>query len=205
MLPETAENLLDVFFMVRFVFREDQQVVQIDNDIDTYQVLEDVIHHMLERSRSVSQAEGHHGRFEVSFPGPERGLPLVALLDPDVVVAPPEVQGGEYPGLLESVHQLHREGERVPVLYRDLVEFPVVHDHPERTVLFLYEEDRRGSRRFRGPDVTLPEVVFHELGECVALGRGQGIDLTISRSLPRLQVDGMVVGLPARQPLRLHL
>ena len=57
--------------------------------------LEDVVHHSLERSWGVRESEEHHGRFEHSIWGFERGFPFIALLDANVVVSPSDVEFGK--------------------------------------------------------------------------------------------------------------
>ncbi|KDQ24151.1 hypothetical protein PLEOSDRAFT_1020914, partial [Pleurotus ostreatus PC15] len=66
-------------------FGVDQDVVQIDNNHTFRNELpEQVVHHGLEGRRAIRQSEEHYQRLEESARSPERGLPLVALLDPDV-------------------------------------------------------------------------------------------------------------------------
>ncbi len=86
-------------------FREHKDVVHVNTDNSLpYQVREDVVHHRLERRRTVCESEEHHKRFKQSPVCLERGFPLVALLDPDIVVSPPDVQFSEVPGTLESLN-----------------------------------------------------------------------------------------------------
>ncbi len=86
-------------------FREHKDVVHVNTDNSLpYQVREDVVHHRLERRRTVCESEEHHKRLEQSPVRPECGFPLVALLDPDIVVSPPDVQLSEVPGTLESLN-----------------------------------------------------------------------------------------------------
>ena len=56
---------------------------------------EDVVHHGLECGWGICGSEEHYGWFKHAIWGFERSLPLVALLDTDVVVSPPDVEFSE--------------------------------------------------------------------------------------------------------------
>jgi len=78
---------------------EDEDVVQIDHDYAFQdEVLEDVVHHRLEGGGTVREDEEHDKGFVQAAVGPEGGLPLISLLYPDVVEAPPDVQFREVLG-----------------------------------------------------------------------------------------------------------
>jgi hypothetical protein len=59
--------------------------------------LEDLVHHGLERCRGVGQSEVHDEGFKEPAIGVKHGLPLVAFLNPHVVVTPSHVQLREVP------------------------------------------------------------------------------------------------------------
>ena len=65
---------------------EDQDVVQIDHhDTFHYEVPEDVVHHGLEGSRTVSHFKEHYQGFKQTSIGSEGCLPLVSGLNANVV------------------------------------------------------------------------------------------------------------------------
>ena len=71
-----------------------------DIEVDAYQafhdeVSENVIHHGLEGCRAIGETEEHHQGLEQSSVGSEGSLPLITLLDPDIIVPPPNIQLGE--------------------------------------------------------------------------------------------------------------
>ena len=75
------------------VLRIDEDVVNVYADDSFHdEVLEDVIHHRLECSQAVGKTKEHYQRFAQSSVRPKRCLPLVSILNLDVVVAPPNVQ-----------------------------------------------------------------------------------------------------------------
>ncbi|KDQ32417.1 hypothetical protein PLEOSDRAFT_1034529, partial [Pleurotus ostreatus PC15] len=160
----------------------DQDVVQIDNNHTFHNELpEQVVHHGLEGRRAVGQSEEHHQRFEESARSPKCGLPLITLLDPDIVETPPDVELGEVASVPEFIHQVRDERKWVPILDRHAVELPVVLDQAERSVLLLNKEHRGSHGRLAGADPTSPEIFFQKLvqlfllhwGQRIALGRGR--------------------------------
>ena len=58
-------------------------------------VRKDGIHHRLEGSRGVREAEEHDRWFEQSLVRDKRGFPLVAISDSDIVVPPSDVEFGK--------------------------------------------------------------------------------------------------------------
>jgi hypothetical protein len=55
------------------------------------ELMEQVIHHGLESGRTVGQSEVHHQWFKESPVCAESGFPFIALLDPDIVISPPDI------------------------------------------------------------------------------------------------------------------
>ncbi|KDQ30026.1 hypothetical protein PLEOSDRAFT_1027867, partial [Pleurotus ostreatus PC15] len=156
----------------------DQNVIQIDNDHTFRNELpEEVVHHGLEGRWAIRQSEEHYQRLEESTRSPERGLPLVALLDPDVVETPPDVELGEVASVPEFIHQVRDERKWVPILDRHAVELPIVLDQAERSVLLLNKEHRGGHGRLAGADPTSPEIFFQKLVQLFLLCGGQRVAL----------------------------
>ncbi|KDQ25396.1 hypothetical protein PLEOSDRAFT_1045877, partial [Pleurotus ostreatus PC15] len=156
----------------------DQNVIQIDNDHTFHNELpEEVVHHGLEGRRAVGQSEEHYQQLEESARSPKHGLPLVTLLDLDVVETPLDVELGEVASVPEFIHQVRDERERVPILDRHAVELPVVLDQAERSILLLDKEHRGSHGRLAGADPASPEVFFQEFIQLLLLRRGQRVAL----------------------------
>jgi hypothetical protein len=84
--------------MFLFGLCEDEDVVNVDAyDALENQILEDLIHHGLERCRGVGQSEAHDEWFKEPVIGAKHGLPLVAFLYLHIVVTPLHVQLCEVP------------------------------------------------------------------------------------------------------------
>ena len=117
------------------VVREDEDVIQVDDDVPLVdEVPEDVIHHPLKGRWGVAESKEHDRGLVQTSIGPEGSLPLVAFLDANVVVPPSYVQLGEVLRIVQLVHQLLDEGQRVPVLDGVLIEPSVVLDRSKGAI-----------------------------------------------------------------------
>ena len=143
MLSESVQDLSDYLPVFVQVLGENKDVVQIyTNHPFTNQILEDVIHHGLEGSWTVSKAEHHHQWLKQSPVGPKGCLPLISFLDPDIVVPPSDIQLGEIPSSPELLHQLRNQWKWIPVLYCHPIELSVVLNQLKFSILLLDEKAR---------------------------------------------------------------
>ena len=118
--------------MLLEVLCEDEDVIQVDDDLPFIDELpEDLVHRPLEGGRRVAETEEHDSGFKQAPVCPEGGLPLISLLDPHVVVPPPNVQLGEVPGTTQLVHQLLDGWQRAPVLDGEAIQLAIVLDRPQ--------------------------------------------------------------------------
>ena len=91
-LKDTA-SLLGVGFQVR---GGDKEVVHIDNEPSfSDHVSERVIYEPLEHSGGVAETKEHDRWFEESLVGDEGCLPLVTILDTDIIVSPSNIEFGK--------------------------------------------------------------------------------------------------------------
>ena len=63
MLLELLDYFVDMFSMFLGVIREDQDVIEIDNDSNIEKIFEDVVHETLESGRCINQTKGHDTPF----------------------------------------------------------------------------------------------------------------------------------------------
>ena len=80
-----------------------QDIIQVYYYGDVNHVGEDVVHEPLEPRRGIGESLGHHQPLERPIPGPESGLPFVAISDVDEVVGMSQVDLGIDPGLARSI------------------------------------------------------------------------------------------------------
>ena len=124
--------------------------LQVDQDVVkvyTYQALHDevsenVIHHGLEGGQTVGKAKKHHQRLEQPSVGSEGSLPLVTLLDSDIIVPPANIQLGEILRPSELVYELRDERDWISVLDSHRIQGSIVLDQSEGAILLLDEEHR---------------------------------------------------------------
>ena len=120
----------------------DKEVVHVDDELSfSDHVPERVVHEPLERGRGVAKAKEHDSRFEESFVCDESGLPLVAVLDTDIVVPPSNVKFGEVASIFQLVHEVRDKGKGVGVSGGVFVEVSVVLAGTEFAILLFDEEE----------------------------------------------------------------
>ncbi len=144
-------------------FHEDENVVRINHHYAfRNEVFEDVIYHCLEGSRTVFETEEHDEGFVKATVRSEGSFPLVALLCPDVVETPPNIQFCEVIGSTELGDQLRNEWKQVLIFHGYGVQHVVVLHQTKLSILLFNKEDWGGHRRLRGADPSRVEVLFEE-------------------------------------------
>ena len=136
---EDAFGAFTVGFLVR---GEDKEVVHI-NDKPSFgnHVTERVVHEPLECGRGIGKSKEHYRRFEEAFVCDEGGLPLVAILDADIVVPPADIKLGKQFGVFEFVDEVGDEGERVGVAGGMFIQVSVILTGAEAAVLLFDKEE----------------------------------------------------------------
>ncbi len=99
--------------------------------------MEDVVHHCLEGGGGVCEAEDHYRQLKEAAISAEHCFFFIALLDPNIVILPTDVQLGEVFCAMELVD----ERKRIAILNRHLIQFPIVLDRMEGAILLLDEEE----------------------------------------------------------------
>jgi hypothetical protein len=105
--------MLSVF---RWIFGINEDVIQIYNNIDVKEVRKEVIHELLESSRSVGQALGHDEPLERAVASSEHGFPLIAIGNPNKVIGVLQVNFSEDLRTPTSVQKIGNEGKWISVL-----------------------------------------------------------------------------------------
>jgi len=143
----------DRLFMFLLHPCKDQNVVQVHyHNPFSYEGPEDVIHHSLEGSEAVGHSEEHHKGFKEATIGAEGCLPFVFGLDTYVIETPSDIKLCEVLGSAELGDEFGDEGEGVPVLDGYGVQYAIVLDQPEQTILLFNEEHRGGDGGLGGSD-----------------------------------------------------
>ncbi len=113
--------------MLFLIFGEDQDVIKVNCHLPFRdQVMENVIHHLLEGGRQVGEPEEYYGWLEQPPVPAECCFLFVSFLDVYIVVPPADIELGEVLGSAEFVDELGDQGEQVAILDHHLVQLSVV-------------------------------------------------------------------------------
>ena len=86
MLPKSLEYFFNLLMVSGFIRRVDENIMKVDNNTNIKHICEDVIHKVLEGSRCIGQAKGHHHPLEGSILGLEYCLLFITIPDLDEIV-----------------------------------------------------------------------------------------------------------------------
>ena len=130
---------LGVSFWVR---GGDEKVVHVDDEPPfSNHVLEGVIHESLECCWGVTKAKEHDGGFEESFVGDEGSLPLVTVLDVNIVVAPMNIKLGKVASVFQLVHEVRNKGKGVCISGGMFVEVAIILARAKLAIFLLDKEE----------------------------------------------------------------
>ncbi|KXN84319.1 hypothetical protein AN958_12756 [Leucoagaricus sp. SymC.cos] len=133
--------------MLSRVVRIDEDIVKIDSNADIKEVREDVVHEMLESSRSISETKRHYQPFEGTIAGPKSSFPLIAFIDMDKIVGMLQVYLGVQAGFAGSIQEIRNKREWVAILFGNVVETTEIDAKMQGTVFFLNKKNRSTMRR----------------------------------------------------------
>ena len=160
---EASEDLSDELSVFVHSCHCNQDVIHIDEYLTSAdEVLEDFVHHCLERRRRVGEAKEHDKRFKHSSISFECCLPFVAWFDSYIIVSPTDIELGEDASVLEFINDIRNEGEGILTFDRKAIKLSVVLNWLKFTILFLHKEERRGEWGLGFPNVPMVQHVFKE-------------------------------------------
>ena len=119
-----------------------EEVIHIDDEPSfSDHISEGVIYESLECGGRVTKAKEHDGGFEEPFVGDEGCLPLVTILDADIVVPLTNVEFGEVTNVFQLVYKVGDEREEICIMGGVFVKVLVVIAGVEFAVLLFDEEE----------------------------------------------------------------
>ena len=138
----SLKDMTGLFFVGFGVGGGNEEVVHVDDKPSfSDHVAKGVVHELLEHGEGVAETKEHDGQFKESLVHDESHLPLVAILDADVVVSPSNVEFGEVVSVFQLVHEVGNERKGVVVTGGVFVEVTVVLARAEFAVLRLDKEE----------------------------------------------------------------
>ena len=137
------------------------EVIHIDNEPTFHEVIsEDMVHEHLKGRRRVALAKEHN--FVKPIRSSESSLPLVSLLNPNIVIPLPDIKFGEVPRVFESVDKVRDTRKRVSILDCMRIHISVVLAGVERSILLWDEEEWGRLRGLRRKDLFFFEILIDE-------------------------------------------
>ena len=116
-----ADNLVDMFLMIRRVVGINEDVVEVDDHAHIQEITEDGVHETLESCGSIGKSEGHNKPFKRTIAGLERSFPFITIHNTDEVIGVLEINGGIDMGFTHSGKEVQNEQKGIPVLFGDLL------------------------------------------------------------------------------------
>jgi len=100
-----------------------------------------MVHERLKCRQRIALAEEHHCRFVEPIRSSESGLPLVSLLDSNIVVSPLDIEFREVTRVLKRINEIGNMGKRVSVLDSMRIYVSVILAGTERSILLRDKEE----------------------------------------------------------------
>ena len=142
------EDMAGLLSMGFWVEGGNEEVVHVDNKLSLNDhVSEGVVHKLLEYGGGVAETEEHDSGFEKSLVDDEGSLPLVAVLDLNIVVLPVNIELGKVVNIFQLVHKVGDEREEVGIMGGMFIEVVIVLARVEFAILLFDEEEGGGLRR----------------------------------------------------------
>ena len=142
----------------------------------------------------VGHAKEHNSGLVESPVGNESGLPLVSVIDVDVVIPPSYVKLGEDLGVFDFVNEVRDQWEGVCISDCMAVKVLVVLAGSEASILFLDEEERRSLGGFGWTDFSGAKIFINELICSFPFFDQEGIKFPNFWDEGFIKVYGMIIG-----------
>ena len=120
--------------------------------------MKEVIHESLEGGRGIGKMEEHYSWFEESFMSDESSIPLVSILNSDIVVSPLNVKFGEDFCPLEFINEVGNEWKGVCIMDCVFVNIAVILTRAEVTILLFNKEEGRCLWGIGGVDLVMRSI-----------------------------------------------
>ena len=119
-------------------------VVHVDDKPSFRKIIsEDVVHERLKHRRRIALAEEHHHRFIKPIRSSESGLPLISLLNPNIVVSPSDIQFRKVAGMFQCVDEIGDSWKGVSILDGVRIDISIVLAWMEHSILLQNKEEGR--------------------------------------------------------------
>jgi hypothetical protein len=124
--------------------------------------MEYCVHHHLESSRRVGEAEEHNCWFEGSLRSEEGSFPLISVFDANVVVSLADIELSEQGASTEVVNSLGNKGGDVPIFLGPFVDWPIILYWSQFSIFLLNKEEVGCIWTPGFTDCSAPQVFFNK-------------------------------------------
>jgi hypothetical protein len=205
MFAHLIQDLSSDMSMFVAISGKDENVVEIHRDDPFHdEIVEYLIHHGLEGGRTIGEAKVHDQWFKEATIGAKCGLPLITLLNSDIIVPPTDVELGKVLRAFESVNEVIDEREWVSILPCDHVKCPIVLVKVKFTILLLDEQDQGTQRGFGWPNAAGGQGLLQERVQLHLFGQHHWVDFPKSRRWFVFQFDHMIPLPTFRESVKSH-
>jgi hypothetical protein len=149
---------------------------------------------MLEGGRRVGETKEHDSGFEEAFVSVKRSLPLMAIFDPNIVVAPSNIKLCEDVGLFEFVNEIGDEGKGIGIVNSMFVDILIVLTRSESSIFLFDKEEGGGLWQVGRTYLSSFEVLLNERLCGLTLFWGQGVGFSYFWDEGLVKVDLMIIG-----------
>src|ERR1700677_4883557 len=99
------------------ILGENENIIHVDDDVSfVNEVLQNSVHHGLERGRRIGKSEEHDCRFKAASICGKGGFPFVSFFYPKIVVYPPKIHLGEEFRTSKFVDEFGDKGKGIIIL-----------------------------------------------------------------------------------------
>ena len=128
-LPQAFEDLSKMLLMLSWIFRVNQDIIQIKNDTNVQHISEDLIHESLKCCWGIGQSKWHDIELVMTITRSEHCFMSVPWIDCNLVVAAGEIQLAEDLCIMELIQEFINSWQSIAILDCLTVECMVVNTH----------------------------------------------------------------------------
>ena len=160
-ITKSIQDELDMTIMLILVFRENKNIIKVNDAKDVKVITKGILDKSLKGSRSIGETKRHNKVFIKSQRGSKGSLPFISFLNANKVEGVLQINNRKDRTALGAVKEIVNERKRISVLLCDGIQATIINTKTKFTSLATSEENRRSSRRSRTTNEALFEVLIN--------------------------------------------
>jgi len=157
-----------------------------------------MVHECLKHRWRIALAEEHHHQFVKPIRSSESNLPLIGLLNPNIVISSPDIEFHEVVRVFKGIDKVEDTREGINILDGMRVDIMVVLTGMECSIL-LWDKKGGHLRGLQWEELTLFEVFINEHFQGLHFLGVERIVLHLMWNKKVIELDGMIKGLVGRK------